>query len=77
MSKVFVMVVDEVKRKIFAGRLHYKQLPFLGRGELCSKLMKFDLDEGYLLIDKDKKVVINSQNARDFSIKDFEVFNFF
>ena len=39
--------------------------------------MKFDLDEGYLVIDKNKKVIVNSQVASDFVIKGFEMFNFY
>lgn len=77
MSKVFVVIIDEHKRKIFAGRLHYRQLKFLGKGELCKKLMKFDLDEGYLVIDKKRKVLVNGQSACNVVAKGFEMFNFF
>ena len=77
MSKVFVLVVDEEKRKIFAGRLHYRQLKYLGKGELCKRLMKFELDEGYLVIDKERKVMVNGQSACQVSARGFEVFSFF
>jgi len=77
MSNVFVLLVDEEKRKIYAGRLHHKLLKQLGKGELCKKLMQFDLDEGYLVVDKNKKVIVNSQIASDFVIKGFEMFNFY
>lgn len=77
MSRVFVVLVDEEQRKIFAGRLHYRQLKYLGKGELKKKLMKFDLDEGYLVVDKEKKVMVNAQSACTISAKGFEVFSFF
>lgn len=77
MSRVFVVIVDEEKRKVFAGRLHYKQLKYLGKGELCKKLMKFDLDEGYLVVDKERKVMVNGQSACPLITKGFEVFSFF
>ncbi|RLE47911.1 hypothetical protein DRJ25_01220 [Candidatus Woesearchaeota archaeon] len=77
MSKVFVLLVDEENQKIFAGRLHYRQLKYLGKGELRKRLMRFELDEGYLVIDKERKVMVNGQSACPVKAKGFEIFNFF
>ncbi len=77
MSEVFVVIVDEVKRKIFVGKVHYRLLRKIGRGELYKDLEAFDLDEGYLMIDKRKKVLVNAQKACNVWAKGFDVFTIY